>query len=255
MTGGAVLELRDVRIRLGEVELLSLSATVAPGETLTVMGPSGAGKSSLLAFIAGFLGAEFTAEGRILLGGRDITALPAHQRRIALMFQDPLLFPHMSVGGNLMFALPPGGSRRERRETCERRLEEVSLGGFFDRDPATLSGGQRTRAALARVLVSEPLALLLDEPFSALDQALRAQMRTLVLTRAGAHGLPLVLVTHDPADADAAGGRVVELAGAGAGAGTDPRSGAAPRLPNQPPAIRRGRFGGLAFRRRAERPR
>jgi putative thiamine transport system ATP-binding protein len=248
--GRPVLELRDVRIFLGDTELLSLSATVAPGEALTVMGPSGAGKSSLLAFIAGFLGPEFTAKGRIFLAGRDITALPANERRLGLMFQDPLLFPHMSVGGNLMFALPPGGSRRARRERCEAHLDEVSLKGFFDRDPATLSGGQRTRAALARVLVSDPLALLLDEPFSALDQTLRAQIRTLVLTRAKAHGLPLVLVTHDPADAEAAGGMVIELDATAAAAAA-----AAPQRPQPPPSTLRAIFRRFVCPRRASAPR
>ena len=210
-----MLELHNVRITLGGEVLLALSANVAPGEVLTVMGPSGSGKSSLLAFIAGYLGPPFTASGDVVLAGAKVTDAAANARRIGMMFQDPLLFPHMSVGGNLLFALPMGGTRRERRSKAEAYLEEVALGGFFERRPDTLSGGQRTRVALARMLAATPRALLLDEPFNALDQALRAQIRALVFERAREHGLPVVLVTHDPADAEAAGGTVIDLAAAG----------------------------------------
>jgi len=174
------------------------------------MGPSGSGKSTLLAFVAGFLDPAFSARGRVLLCGEDVTALPANRRRAGLLFQDPLLFPHMSVGANLLFALPPG-DRKERRAKAEAALAGAGLEGFFDRDPATLSGGQKARASLIRVLLSQPRALLLDEPFSKLDAALRQQMRELVFGEARARALPVLLVTHDPEDAQAAGGRIVEL--------------------------------------------
>jgi putative thiamine transport system ATP-binding protein len=174
------------------------------------MGESGSGKSTLLALVAGFIEPEFTARGRVILAGRDITSLPANERRTGLMFQDAMLFPHMSVGENLLFAIA-GGDSAGRRERAEAALEEAGLPGMFDRDPATLSGGQRARVALMRVLLSKPQALLLDEPFARLDAALKSQIRRFVFDEARMHGLPVLLVTHDPADAEAAGGQIVEL--------------------------------------------
>ncbi len=206
----ASLVLDEVSISLGGRKLIDLSARIEPGSVLTVMGESGSGKSTLLGYVAGFLEPDFTARGRVILAGRDITGLPANQRRTGLMFQDALLFPHMSVGENLLFAIE-GGSRAERRAIAEAALEEAGLAGYFDRDPATLSGGQRARVALMRVLLSKPQALLLDEPFSKLDAALRSQVRQFVFAEARMRGLPVLLVTHDPGDAAEAGGEVIEL--------------------------------------------
>ncbi|MBN9885812.1 ATP-binding cassette domain-containing protein [Salipiger abyssi] len=206
------LRLEDVRISFGRRLLLALDAAVAPGEVLTVMGPSGSGKSTLLAAITGTLAPGFTLEGRILLDGHDITALPPEARRTGILFQDELLFPHLSVGGNLAFGLSPQiRGRAARRARIDAALQEIGLAGFAARDPATLSGGQKARVALMRMLLAEPRALLLDEPFSRLDTALRGQIRALVFGRAKAQGLPVLLVTHDQADADAAGGAVVRL--------------------------------------------
>lgn len=205
------LQLRNIRICLGSRLILTIDEEVAPGEILTVMGDSGSGKSTLLAFIAGFLAPAFTASGQIRLRGRDIGGLPAHERHTGLLFQDDLLFPHMSVAENLMFAIPAGMSRKERRMQATLALEEVRLGGMGDRDPATLSGGQRARVALMRVLLSQPHALLLDEPFSKLDASLRDDMRHLTFSRARERALPVLLVTHDQGDAEAAGGRVVRI--------------------------------------------
>jgi putative thiamine transport system ATP-binding protein len=203
------LELRDIRIALEGHALLELNAGVGPGEVLTVMGPSGSGKSTLLAFIAGFLAADFTASGRILLDRHDITALAAEKRGIGLLFQDPLLFPHLSVAGNLRFGLPR--ATPDKADRVEQALEQIGLAGFADRDPATLSGGQKARVALMRLLLSTPRAVLLDEPFSRLDTHLRHEMRQLVFDRLRAAGLPSLLVTHDREDAEDAGGRVIEL--------------------------------------------
>ncbi|APG82871.1 ATP-binding cassette domain-containing protein [Sinorhizobium americanum] len=208
------LTLSDVTIRLAERTLLAVSATVMPGEVLTIMGPSGSGKSALLAFAGGFLDPAFDASGRLLIGKEDLTNVAANRRHAGILFQDPLLFPHLSVGGNILFAVPPSVRGRETRHAlAERALAEVGLAGFFDRDPETLSGGQKARVALQRVLVSAPHFLLLDEPFSKLDTALRQQMRELVFSRARAAGLPAILVTHDSADAEAAGGAVIEIGG------------------------------------------
>jgi len=207
------LSLKDVTISKAGTPLLSVSHDIGSGEVLTVMGPSGVGKSTLLAFITGTLAPDFHAEGEVWLDGHDITNAAPHQRRVGILFQDDLLFPHLSVGANLAFGLQPGGSAAERRARIDEALEEVGMTGFADRDPGTLSGGQKARVALMRMLLSDPCALLLDEPFSRLDAALRAQVRDMVFDRARARALPVLMVTHDADDARAAGGVIVTLAG------------------------------------------
>lgn len=203
------LTLDDVTIRLDGDVLVRIDAHVGPGEVLTVMGPSGSGKSTLLAFVTGSLAPAFDATGRVLLDGRDVTGLPSHRRRIGILFQDDLLFPHLSVAGNLGFGMTPGGPDRRRR--IDAALAEVGLAGFGSRDPETLSGGQRARVALMRTLLADPAALLLDEPFSRLDAARRATTRDMVFATARRHDLPIMMVTHDAEDARAAGGRTVRL--------------------------------------------
>ncbi|PJI86064.1 putative thiamine transport system ATP-binding protein [Yoonia maricola] len=205
------LALRNVTISKGGVPLLSVNHEIAPGEVLTVMGPSGVGKSTLLAFITGTLAPEFAASGEVWLDGHNITHAAPHQRRVGILFQDDLLFPHLSVGANLAFGLQPGGNAAARTTKIEKALDEVGLNGFSDRDPATLSGGQKARVALMRMLLSEPCGLLLDEPFSRLDAALRAQVREMVFDRAKARQLPVLMVTHDADDAQAAGGEIITL--------------------------------------------
>lgn len=188
-----------------------LMLDVAPGKVLTLMGPSGCGKSSVLAAIAGTLDTQaLRFEGRVQLDGRDIGALPTSQRGVGLLFQDDLLFAHMTVGENLLFAVPPG-PKAERHAEVERALSEAGLAGYGARDPATLSGGQRARVALMRALLARPRALLLDEPFSRLDAALREQFRAFVFDHLRDMGIPAVLVTHDAADV-ADSELVVELA-------------------------------------------
>jgi putative thiamine transport system ATP-binding protein len=210
MTSG--LSLQNIRIALNERALVALDTHIAQGEILTVMGPSGSGKSSLFAFLAGFLDPVFTSSGSVLVDGIDVTDKPAHQRHLGLLFQDPLLFPHMDVVGNLMFALPPSiKGKAARRMRVDAALSEAGLEGFGTRDPDTLSGGQKARVALMRTLLSQPKALLLDEPFSKLDTDLRAQMRAIVFGTAKRLNLPVMLVTHDEADAAAAGGPVIRL--------------------------------------------
>lgn len=213
----AALALDHLRVTLGDEPVVQLDVSVEAGEVLTLMGPSGSGKSTALAAMIGTLAPPFRQRGRLWLAGKDITALPTHARRIGLMFQDDLLFPHLSVGGNLAFALPP--SVRDRARVVDRALQEAGLAGFAPRDPATLSGGQRARVALLRTLLAEPKALLLDEPFSRLDAGLRGQIRAFVFDQARARGLPVVLVTHDIEDARAAGGRVLTPLGQTVGIG------------------------------------
>jgi len=210
---GVELTLAGVRIALDGRELVApLSLTVAPGECITVMGPSGSGKSTLLAYLAGTLADAFTATGAVRLGTRDVTHVPPRDRRMGILFQDDLLFPHLSVGGNLAFAVPAAiRDRAERRARVAAALAEADLAGYEERDPATLSGGQRARVALMRTLLAQPEALLLDEPFGKLDAQLRDGMRRFVLDHARERGLPVLLVTHDPSDAQAAGGVIVKL--------------------------------------------
>lgn len=196
----------------GQPVIGPLTLEAAPGAVVTLMGPSGCGKSSLLAFVSGSLDPAFTVRGRVLLDGLDLGGLPPERRRVGTLFQDDLLFPHLSVGGNLAFGLPASvHGRRARAERVEAALADAGLAGFAERDPATLSGGQRARVALMRTLLAEPKALLLDEPFGKLDSALRDQMRGFVFARARAAGVPTLLVTHDAGDADAAGGTVIVL--------------------------------------------
>ncbi|MEE4011232.1 ATP-binding cassette domain-containing protein [Roseibium sp. FZY0029] len=214
------LVLQNVALHLGEALLLEIDCRIEPGTVLTVMGESGSGKSSLLDFIAGFLRPDFQASGKILLDGQDLTPLNPQERHIGLMFQSPLLFPHMSVLQNLMFAIPASVRKRSiRRDLAQQALDDAGLAGFGSRDPATLSGGQQTRVALMRTLLAEPHALLLDEPFSSLDTARRADIRALVFDAARQKGLPVLLVTHDEEDAVAAGGKVHVLDESGPGNG------------------------------------
>ncbi len=207
------LSLEGVRISVGDRELIPpLDLAIPAGEAVTVMGPSGSGKSTLLAFISGTLDPAFAAVGRICFGGQDITAVRPENRGVGVLFQDDLMFPHLSVGGNLAFGLPSQiRGKARRRDVVEDALAEAGLAGFFDRDPATLSGGQRARATLLRTLLANPRALLLDEPFSKLDVALRGDFRRFVFEHAAARDLPVLLVTHDESDADAAGGRILTL--------------------------------------------
>lgn len=205
------LTLRGVTITKGGAPLLTVDHHIGPGEVLTVMGPSGVGKSTLLAFITGTLAPDFSATGTVWLDGHDITHAAPHMRRVGILFQDDLLFPHLSVGANLAFGLRSGGNAADRQAKVQQALDEVGLAGFADRDPATLSGGQKARVALMRMLLSDPCALLLDEPFSRLDASRRAKVRDMVFDRARARALPVLMVTHDAEDAQAAGGDVVTL--------------------------------------------
>jgi putative thiamine transport system ATP-binding protein len=197
------LELDRVTIAVqGRVLIRALGARVEPAGVLAVMGPSGSGKSSLLAWNAGALDAPFEATGELRLNGTNLADLPIQQRRIGLLFQDDLLFPHLSVRDNLLFALP-AGHRAQRVAAADAALAEAGLVGFGDRLPSSLSGGQRSRVSLLRALLAQPHALLLDEPFSKLDAALRAQMREFTFSTLRARHVPTVLVTHDEADVPA----------------------------------------------------
>ena len=207
-----MLKLENISLKINGNPLFSkLNLEVNAGQVKTVMGPSGCGKSCLLSHLCGTLPSVFQSSGKILLHDRILDDLPPHERKLGILFQDDLLFPHLSVGENLAFALPNKIRRLERYDKIEKALEEIELSGMRNRDPASLSGGQRARVTLMRTLLAQPEALLLDEPFSKLDQELRERFRKLVFAHALKNSLPTLLVTHDHSDAYAAGCDIVEL--------------------------------------------
>ncbi len=207
-----MLELKAINLALRQqIMAQNFSLTIKQGEIITITGASGSGKSSLLNLIAGSLDAGFNASGDILLAGRKINILPMHQRQIGILFQDALLFPHLSVGDNLAFALPAGLNRQERTTKIIQALQDCNLQNFADSDPVSLSGGQKARIALMRTLLAQPKCLLLDEPFSKLDPELRDTFRKFVFHHLRAKQLPAILVTHDPDDAKATDGKKFNL--------------------------------------------
>jgi putative thiamine transport system ATP-binding protein len=188
------------RLQVAGRELVrDLAISVAAGTVHTLMGASGSGKSSLLAAVCGTAAPAVVFEGSVTLAGQRVDGWDTRRRRIAILFQDDLLFAHMTVRENLLFAVPPG-PRRDREEVVRQALRDLELPDFADADPATLSGGQRARVALVRALLAQPRALLLDEPFSRLDAALRERMREFVFSTVRARNIPALLVTHDEAD-------------------------------------------------------
>ena len=194
------LQLHVVRLATSAATLVrDLTLVVAPGTVHTVMGASGSGKSSLLAAVCGTLPEGLQFEGAVTLQGRRLDLLATEQRRVGILFQDDLLFAHMTVAENLLFAVAPGKTA-ERRERVAQSLRDLEMSAFAHADPATLSGGQRARVALMRALLADPQALLLDEPFSRLDAVLRVRMREFVFGLVRKRQIPVLLVTHDEAD-------------------------------------------------------
>jgi thiamine transport system ATP-binding protein len=179
--------------------VLQADLALPDGSVVAVIGPSGAGKSTLLNVIAGFFLPHL---GRVLWDGDDITAKPPAQRPVAMLFQDNNLFPHLTVAQNIGLGIRPDlRLTPEDRARVEQALIRVGLEGLGPRKPATLSGGQQGRVALARVLVQRRPLILLDEPFAALGPALKAEMLDLVAALAHETGATLLMVSHDPADA------------------------------------------------------
>jgi len=209
---GSQLIVRNFGLELKNRRLLgSVNFMLTVDRPLTLIGPSGLGKSSLIHWLCGTLAPAFKTQGTIYLDGQSIAKLPAERRRLGALFQDDLLFPHLTVGENLAFGIPSRYQKQARKKMIASALAEADLDGFEMRDPATLSGGQRARVALLRVLLSEPKALLLDEPFAKLDPALRTRFRAFVFRMARQRRLPLLQVSHDPEDAAAAAGEILDL--------------------------------------------
>lgn len=205
------LRLEHVQVHYkGEQLFAPVALSIAGAEIATIMGPSGCGKSTLLAAIAGNLASGFKTTGNILLNGRRLNETVMEKRRVGILFQDDLLFPHLNVFGNLAFGLRHGLSRVEREAVIMRGLQRAGLEEFMRRDVATLSGGQKARVSLLRTLLAEPEAVLLDEPFSKLDRPLRTSFREFVREQIASLAIPALLVTHDIEDS--CGGKVIELA-------------------------------------------
>lgn len=194
------LELKNICVKINGNQILrDISLLVGKGEYLSLLGPSGCGKSTLLKTIAGITQIR---SGEVWLDGQEITALPAHKRGAVIVFQDLRLFPHMSVIENIAFPLKMRGvNKNERLREASVYLQMVKLAGCENRRVSEISGGQQQRVALARALAARPHLLLLDEPFSSLDENLRDEMRELILTLHKSMGMTTIMVTHDRSEA------------------------------------------------------
>ena len=194
------LEINDLSVDINNNRILKdVTLGIEEREFLVLLGPSGCGKSTLLKTIAGI---NTVSEGSMVLDGTVLNDVPAHKRGTVIVFQDIRLFPNMTVAENVTYALRVKGiKKKERRKKAGELLGYVQLDGFEDRMPSTLSGGQMQRVALARALAAEPKLMLLDEPFSSLDENLREDMRNLVKDLHRSFGMTTIMVTHDRAEA------------------------------------------------------
>ncbi len=204
---GVAVSLVDLRRTYGSLHALDgMSLQIEPGEMVVLLGPSGCGKTTALRILAGLDRAD---EGQVLVGGRDISSVPANKRDMGMVFQAYSLFPHMTVRDNVAFGLRLRGQDRGRRlERSGEMLELVGLSQFSDRYAHQLSGGQQQRVALARALAVEPAVLLLDEPLSALDAKVRVQLRDEIRRVQLDVGTTTLFVTHDQEEALAVADRV-----------------------------------------------
>jgi iron(III) transport system ATP-binding protein len=206
----ASVEFRRVTKRYGPVTAVNdVSFTIEPGKLVTLLGPSGCGKTTTLRLIAGL---EMASAGQILIGGEDVTLLPATERDVSMVFQSYALFPHMTVIENCAYGLIAMGRKKPEAQAAAReKLALVGLKGFDDRLPSELSGGQQQRVAVARALVLEPKVLLFDEPLSNLDAKLRRRVRQEIRDLQRTLNLTVAYVTHDQEEALAVSDKVIVM--------------------------------------------
>ncbi|TDF35456.1 ATP-binding cassette domain-containing protein [Alteromonadaceae bacterium M269] len=199
------MKLEQISLSVGSQTLIeNVELFIEAGKVTSLMGASGSGKSTLLSYISGTLNHKIAGSGRILVNGQEVQDLPAERRKIGLLFQDALLFPHLNVGENLGFGLSSAVEKPHRRKKIQEALERAQLTGIYDKNPVTLSGGERSRVALMRTLLAEPDALLLDEPFSRLDEQIKQSFREFVFETAMEKNIPVLMVTHDIQDTQVA---------------------------------------------------
>ena len=194
------LFLTDINVELGKKHILKkVSLEVKTGQLISLLGSSGCGKSTLLKTVAGIIE---PSSGDVLIDGKSVLGIPVHRRGAVIVFQDLRLFPHMTVAENVEFALKMSGMKKQQyREIAREQLEKVRLEGLEDRRISQISGGQMQRVALARAFAVRPSVMLLDEPFSSLDEELRLEMGNLLLELQRESELTTVLVTHDTQEA------------------------------------------------------
>lgn len=193
----------------GTVVMDKMNFRVAKGELVSLLGPSGCGKTTLLRIIAGLLEAD---TGNIVLGGRNVSSLPAHKRNISVVFQNYALFPHLTVAENVAFGLRARGmSKADAKMPVAEALALVRMDSFAERPVSALSGGQQQRVAVARALVVSPDLLLLDEPFSALDRKLRETMQVELKSLLRSSGITAIFVTHDQEEAMGVSDRIAVM--------------------------------------------
>ena len=196
-----MLDITIQQLAIGSKVLINnFELKIAAGCIHTLMGPSGCGKSTLLAAITNCLSADFIVQSQMFLNQKNLNGLSTQERKIGMLFQEPLLFPHLSVLENLLFAIPKKYSQTQKIQLANQALVDAQLTGMGPQDPSLLSGGQKARVALMRALLAEPQALLLDEPFSKLDESLRQNIRQFVFETVRKRAIPVLIVTHDAAD-------------------------------------------------------
>ena len=199
-----MLELKNITLKWNspteKTLIKNLSIKIENSEILCVFGESGVGKSSLINVISGVNEENLNIEGEIKLNGIKLNNIPTEKRKIGLLLQDGTLFPHLTVEQNLLFGMNKSLNKKEKSSLILNYLDKANMSGFQDRYPNTLSGGQKARIACLRAILSEPNALLLDEPFSSLDPSQRNSFREFVVKQVKRANIPCLLVTHDEGD-------------------------------------------------------
>ena len=199
-----MLELKNISLKWispKEDEFIkNLNLKVEKGKILTIFGISGVGKSSLINVISGIFEDNLSFKGDIVLNNKRLNETAAENRRIGLLLQEGVLFPHLTVKQNLLFGMNKNLKNKEKSLLIENHLQKSNMDGFQERYPNTLSGGQKARIACLRAILSEPIALLLDEPFSSLDPDQRNSFRLFVIKQVKDRNIPCILVTHDESD-------------------------------------------------------